>query len=161
NQECLSIKELIRHRISIKELAKRVWKEIDTDNVPGLAAQTSYYFVLALFPFLIFLAALVGTLPFTGLWDEVLSWITLHLPAKSQRLIFETVNRLTRGWGGFLSLGLLGTTWAACSGLMNLMCSLNAAYEVKETRNFWKRLGLAFLILFVLNFLFVGSFGLL
>ena len=46
---------VLAHRVSIKALAKRVWKEIDADNVPGLAAQTSYYFVLSLFPFLIFL----------------------------------------------------------------------------------------------------------
>jgi membrane protein len=44
---------------------------------------------------------------------------------------------------------------------MNLMCSLNAAYEVRETRSFFKRLGLALAMLFVLTFLFVGSFGLL
>jgi membrane protein len=148
-------------RISIKELAKRVWRAIDVDNVPGLAAQASYYFVLALFPFLIFLAALVGSLPFTGLWDGVLTWITHDLPPGSRHLILETVTGLMRGRHSFLSIGILGTTWAMCTGLMNLMCSLNTVYEVQETRSFWKRLGLAFVMLFVLTFLFVGSFGLL
>jgi len=161
SRDCVSIKELAPGRISIKELSKRVWKEIDADNVPGLAAQTSYYFVLALFPFLIFLAALVGSLPFTGLWDEVLTWITQNLPREPRHLILETVASLTPGRHSFLSIGLLGTAWAACAGLMNLMCSLNAAYEVRESRSFWKRLGLAFIMLFVLTFLFVGSFGLL
>ena len=51
SRDCIVLKELAPSRISIKELSKRVWKEIDVDNVPGLAAQTSYYFVLALFPF--------------------------------------------------------------------------------------------------------------
>jgi len=150
-----------RNRISIKELAQCVWREIDADNVPGLAAQASYYFVLALFPFLIFLAALVGSLPFTGLWDGVLTWITFHLPPETQHLVLDTVAGLTRGRQSFLSLGILGAVWATCTGLMNLMCSLNTAYEVEETRSFGKRLGLAFIILFVLTFLFVGSFGLL
>lgn len=160
-QECISIKEFAAHCVSIKELARRLWKEMGADNVSGLAAQTSYYFVLALFPFLIFLAALVGSLPFTGLWDEVLSWITLNLPRESQHLIFQAVASLTRGRASFLSIGLLGTTWAACSGLMNLMSALNASYEVKETRSFCNRLGLAFVMLFLLTFLFLGSFGLL
>jgi membrane protein len=44
---------------------------------------------------------------------------------------------------------------------MNLMNSLNAAYEVKESRSFYRRLGLAFIMLFVLTFLFLASFGLL
>ena len=150
-----------QNRILIKELVKHVVREIDVDNLPGLAAQTSYYFVLALFPFLIFLAALVGSLPFTGLWDEVLTWITHNLPPETQHLILDTVTSLTRGRQSFLSIGILGTAWAACTGLMNLMCSLNTAYEVEESRSFWKRLGLAFIMLFVLTFLFVGSFGLL
>jgi membrane protein len=161
NLDSFSFKELALDRISIKELGKRVWKEIDVDNLPGLAAQTSYYFVLALFPFLIFLAALVGSLPFTALWDEVLIWITHHLPPEPQRLILQAVTNLTRGRQSFLSVGLLGTAWAVCAGLMNLMCSLNTAYEVQETRSFPKRLGLAFVMFFLLTFLFIGSFGLL
>ena len=161
SRDCSSIKEFVRLRIPIKEFAGRVWKEMDVDNVPGLAAQTAYYFDLALFPFLIFLAALVGCLPFTGLWEKILTWITLNLPQESQHLILQTVTGLTPGRGGFLSFGLLGTAWASCSGFMNLMCSLNAAYEVKETRSYLKRLGLAFVMLFAMNFLFLGSFGFL
>jgi membrane protein len=161
SQDCVSIRDFAERRVPVKELAKRVWTEMDADNVPGLAAQTSYYFVLALFPFLIFLAALVGSLPFTGLWDEALTWITLNFPRQSQQLILDTVSGLTRNRGSFLSVGLLGTAWAASTGFMNLMCSLNAAYEVKETRSFHKRLGIAFIMLFVLNFLLLGSFGLL
>ncbi len=161
SEHYVSTKELPRHRLSVKELIRRVWKKMDADNVPGLAAQTSYYFVLAFFPFLIVLAALVGSLPFTGLWDETLTWITLNLPRESQQLILGTVSSLTCNRGSFLSIGLLGTVWAASAGFMNLMCSLNATYEVKETRSFHKRVGLAFTMLFVLTFLFLGSFGLL
>jgi membrane protein len=73
----------------------------------------------------------------------------------------DTVSSLTHNRASFLSIGLLGTVWAASGGFMNLMCSLNAAYKVKETRSFHKRLGLAFIMLFVLTFLFLGSFGLL
>ena len=145
----------------IKEFAKRVWREVDEDNVTGLAAQMSYYFVLALFPFFIFLAALVGTLPFTGLWDSILRGIVLYLPAPSQHLVFDTVTSLTRGHRSFLSLGLLGTASASCTGIMNLMGSLNLAYEVKETRSFFKRLAFSFLMLFVFAILTVASFALL
>jgi membrane protein len=50
--------------LSLRELAQRVWSKLYADDVTGLAAEMSYYFVLSIFPFLIFLAALVGTLPF-------------------------------------------------------------------------------------------------
>jgi membrane protein len=161
SQDCVSIRDFAERRVPVKELAKRIWTGMDVDNVPGLAAQTSYYFVLAFFPFLIVLAALVGSLPFTGLWDETLAWITLNFPRESQQLILDTVTSLTHNRGSFLSIGLLGTAWAASAGFMNLMNSLNATYEVKETRSFYKRVGLAFIMLCVLTLLFLGSFGLL
>ena len=148
-------------RLSLRELAQRVWIEWCADDVTGLAAEMSYYFVLSVFPFLIFLAALVGTLPFTGAWNGVLTWVILYLPQQSQGPVLGTVLSLTRGRTGFLSLGLLGTTWAASSGLLSLMAALNAVYDVKETRSFLKRLGLAFLMVFVLAALVLSTFGLL
>src|SRR5262249_23602024 len=145
----------------VKELARRVWKEMDEDDVTGLAAQMSYYFVLAIFPFFIFLAGLVGSLPFTGLWDSILKGIILYLPSPSQHIVFDTVMNLTRGHRSFLSFGLVGTAWASCTGIMNLMCSLNRAYEVKESRSFFKRLGFALFMLFVFAILIVVAFALL
>jgi membrane protein len=149
------------YRHTAKKLARRVWKELNDDNVPGLAAQASYYFVLALFPFLISLAALVGCLPFTGLWPKILNWVTLNLPWEAQHLVLQTVVGLTRGHASYLSLGLAGTAWAACGGFMNLMGSLNSAYEVRETRSYLRRVCLAFGMLLVLNCLVLGSFALL
>jgi len=138
-----------------------VWSALYADDLTGLAAEMSYYFVLSIFPFLIFLAALVGTLPFTGAWDGVLTWIVLYFPQQSQELVLEIVLSLTQGRNGFLSLGLIGTMWAASSGLLSLMAALNVVYDVKETRSFLKRLGLALLMVFVLAALVLSTFGLL
>ncbi|MGH9358768.1 MAG: YihY/virulence factor BrkB family protein [Terriglobia bacterium] len=138
-----------------------VFHELREDNVLGLAAQMSFFFALSLFPFLIFLAGLVGILPSTGLWDQVLRWMTLYLPQSSQALVFQTVASLTRGGVGFTSIGFFAAAWSASGGLLSLMASLNTCYEVKETRQLWKRLGIAIFMQFVLGFLFIGSFGIL
>jgi membrane protein len=134
---------------------------MDRHNVAGLSAQISYYFALALFPFLIVLGVIVGMLASTHLWDDVLRWITDHFPHETQAFVFQTVASLTQGRSRFLSVGLAGTAWAAAGGLMNLMSALNAVYGVKETRSYLKRLGTAFLMLFVLLLLVLGTFGLL
>src|SRR5688572_11821417 len=42
------------------ELAKRVWREVNEDRMFGRAAELSYYFLLALFPLLIFLTSTIG-----------------------------------------------------------------------------------------------------
>jgi len=141
------------------ELCRRVWREIDADNCTGWAAQMSYYFVAALFPFFIFLAALVGFLPFTGFWNEIVNWVVRYLPPDAQRWVLLAVLGLTRGRIPFLSFGVLGTAWSASSGIMSLIDSLNAAYEVRETRSYWKRRGLALLLLVILSFLVIAAFG--
>jgi membrane protein len=68
---------------------------------------------------------------------------------------------LTRSRESFLSIGLIGAAWAASSGLLNMMYAFNVAYGVGETRKFFRRLGLALLMLVAISFFFLGSFGLL
>ena len=131
---------------------------MDTDNVTGLAAQVSYYFALALFPFLILVAAVVGTLPFTHSWQSILTWITLSLPGDIRDVVFTTLGNLTQGHRSFLSAGLLGTTWAASGGLMSLASALNAVYHIRETRAYWHRLALCVFLLFALALLVLVSF---
>lgn len=145
----------------VQALGRRVWHESIEDNLHGVSAQMSFFFVLALFPFCIFLAALLGSLPFTNLWHQVLTSMVLYLPSSSQDVVFATVAGLTRGRGRFLSFGLLGSLWVACGGILSLMSALNTAYEVKETRPIWLRLAISFLMLVMVAFLFLCSFGLL
>jgi membrane protein len=146
--------------LRLRVLAQRVWREIAADDATSLAAEMSYYFVLSVFPFMIFLAAIVGSLPFTDAWDGVLTWIMLYFPRQSQHLVLDTVLSLTQGRKGFLSIGLLGTAWAASGGLLSLMGALNRVYGVAETRSYLKRLGLASLMTLVLAVLLLSTFGL-
>jgi len=41
--------------LTIKEISRRIWRELQRDDVFGAAAKLAYYFLLALFPLLIFL----------------------------------------------------------------------------------------------------------
>lgn len=134
---------------------------LNADNVTGLSAEISYYFSLALFPFLIVLGALVGILPFTDSWQAILAWITHYLPSDIQQTAFDTVASLTQSREKFLSMGLVGSLWACSGGLTTLMYALNTIYHLTETRSYWKRLALSVLLLFVLALLVIATFGLL
>lgn len=150
-----------RSKVTVKEFLSRVWRDVQEDGVTSLAAQMSFYFVLSLFPFLLTLAALMGMLAVSGVWDKLLTWIVAYLPAGAQSMVVETILSLTHGRIGFFSIGLIGTLWAASSGVMNLIEALNAAYGVRETRSFRKRLRLALTTIFAVSALvilaFVGS----
>lgn len=119
----------------------RLWRRINDHNIFGSAAQLSYYFLLALFPLLLFLVTLFGYLAQTGsqIRTALMSYLAALLPAASAQLVQTTLDEISnaRG-GGKLSFGLLAALWAASNGLGAISQTLNIAYGVKETRPWWK-----------------------
>lgn len=127
--------------LSWAELGKRVWSELTDDDVFGNAAKLSYYFLLALFPLLLFLTTLLGYFAGAGsdLRQSLLHMLSMVIPAEAGNLIFKTVNEVEQNaGGGKLSFGILATLWAASNGMGAITESLNVAYEVRETRPWWK-----------------------
>ncbi len=127
--------------LSVAELARRVWAEMEDDDIFGRAAQLSYYFLLALFPLLLFLTSLLGYLAQAGteLRGELLGYLSTVVPAQASALINTTIDEVSKAsGGGKLSFGLLAALWAASNGMGAICAALNVAYEVKETRSWWK-----------------------
>ena len=127
--------------ITWKELAKRVWNEMNADDVWGRAAQLSYYFLLALFPLLLVMMALLGIFADKGteLRNNLIAYLSEVMPASAGELVKSTVEELSNASGaGKISFGLLATVWAASNGMGAISETLNTAYNVKETRPYWK-----------------------
>ncbi len=127
--------------LSWKDLAKRVWAEMQDDDVFGRAAQLAYYFLLALFPLLLFLVSLLGY--FAGenseLRSDMFRYLSAVLPGEASDLVSKTISDVTQGsGGGKLSFGILAALWAASNGMGAVSDSLNVAYDVKESRPWWK-----------------------
>jgi membrane protein len=124
-----------------KELGKRVYAEVMDDDVLGRSAQLSYYFLLALFPALLFLTSLLGYLAGENgqLRQGLFNYLAAVLPGDASKLVAETVTDVAQSsGGGKLSFGILATLWAASNGMGAISESLNAAYDLKETRPWWK-----------------------
>ncbi|MDQ5837332.1 MAG: YihY/virulence factor BrkB family protein [Acidobacteriota bacterium] len=146
--------------LSLKELGGRVYKETTEDGILGYAAQLSYYFLLALFPALLFMTSLLGY--FAGedsqLRAGLFRYLGAVLPGDASQLIAKTVNDVTQGsGGGKLSFGILATLWAASNGMTAISESLNAAYDLKETRPWWKVRLVAIGLTLALSFLIISS----
>ena len=127
--------------LSWLQLAKRVWREIQEDNVFGRAAELSYYFLLALFPFLIFLTSIIGLVlgSGTGMRHTFFNYLARIMPPSAFQLIDSTMYEVSAASsGGKLSFGFLAALWAASNGLTAITDSLNTAYDLKESRPWWK-----------------------
>lgn len=104
------------------------------DNTADLAATLAYYFLLSLFPLVIFLFAV---LPYLGLTQqELLPFLSRYLPGEVMLLIQQNLGSVFTKSGGLLSLGIIATLWPASNAINALMRTLNRAYHVKETRSF-------------------------
>ena len=124
------------------ELAKRLWHQIDNDDVLGRAAQLSFYFLLALFPLLIFLSAVFGYVfaEHDELYGRLLGYLGSVMPLSAYELVRATIDEIAAGTSGRkLSLGLLFALWTASTGMDAIINGLNIAYEVKERRPWWRR----------------------
>lgn len=116
-------------------IGKQLNNRISEADVFGLSAQLAYFFLLALFPFLLFLVTLLGYLPL----DEqvVADYINLYLPDEVADMINSNMSSLLNSRsGGLLSVSILGTLWSASKGFNAITKSLNSAYRVKESRSF-------------------------
>ncbi|HEY0386489.1 MAG TPA: YhjD/YihY/BrkB family envelope integrity protein, partial [Pyrinomonadaceae bacterium] len=124
-----------------KELGGRVWQQISEDDVFGRAAQLSYYFLLALFPLLLFLMTLLGLFADAGsdLRRNLLNYLGQVMPGSATELVQKTIEEVSsQAGGGKLSFGVLAALWAASNGMGAIAETLNTAYNVKETRPWWK-----------------------
>ncbi len=153
------------HGLSLKELAKRVWQQMQEDKATALAAQLAYYFIFALFPALILTTQLISLLPYDNLMGTVYGALGRVAPAETIKLIRDIIDNVREGQsGGLIAFGTLATIWAASNGLQAVVDALNTAYAVKDTRGFFKSrlvaIGLTFaLALMILISLVLVLFG--
>lgn len=123
------------------QMGGRVWRQINEDDIWGRAAQLSYYFLLALFPLLIFLTSIIGIIlgSGTGIRHSLFNYLSQVMPPAAFKLVDDTMYEVSRSSGsGKISFGILAALWAASNGMGAISESLNAAYDVKETRPYWK-----------------------
>jgi membrane protein len=127
--------------VSLKRFSARLWTRISDHDIFGRAAQLSYYFLLALFPLLLFLMSLLGYFAQAGsdLRNTLLTYLATVMPYSAVTLVRTTLDEISQSaGGGKLSFGLLAALWAASNGMGAMSDTLNVAYGVKERRPWWK-----------------------
>ena len=146
--------------LSWKELGKRVISEIQSDDVFGRSAQLAYYFLLALFPLLLFLTSVVGIVlgSETGVRQTLFAYLSRILPGSASNLVDSTMYEVSAAsGGGKITFGLLAALWAASNGMGAITEALNAAYNVKESRPWWKQRLTAIGLTLVLSILIISA----
>ena len=125
--------------IGWKELLIRTLREVRADNCLNLAAQLAFYFFLALFPALLFVVALVSFLPVQGLLEGITTALARVAPGDVITIIQDQILAIANDENtGLLTLGMLGTIWSMSSGMDAIINTLNLAYDIQDSRPWWR-----------------------
>ena len=124
-------------------LLRTTGKEILNDNVLGLAAQAAYNAFFSLFPFFLFAAPLLSIF---GDKQKTFTWLMTQLasvvPGEAIDLVRSVIKDVvfSKSAPGLISVGAVLALWSGSAVFGALMGTLNTAYNVTETRPWWKRI---------------------
>jgi membrane protein len=149
-------------RVGIIELSKRSIKEYSEDHMTMYAAALAYQVFLSLFPFAIFLMALLGFLQIPGFFDWIEEQLHTVMPEEAAGLVDKIVEQV-RDWqrGGFLSFGIVVAIWSASAAVRGAMEALNVAFDIEEEQPAWKKYPLSIFYIISLALMTVAATGLL
>lgn len=149
-----------KKRAKLVELVKDLYFRFNDDDVPALASQLAYYFILAIFPFLIFLINILSITPITS--EQALNDLSKVIPIAAYDIIRDVVSQVAlSNRQTFLSFSMAATIWASSNGMNAVIKSLNKAYDQHENRSLWKVRGLSIVATVAFAFTILFSFILL
>ena len=136
-------------------------KKFSADDMLVYAAALSYQLFFSLFPFVIFLLALLGVLNLTSFFDWLIKQSQTVLPGQASGMVKNIVSQIRgQGASGALSLGAILALWSASSAVRMAMHALNVAYDV-EDRAVWKKFPLSILYTVLLAVLLIAAAALM
>jgi len=146
------------------EVLKRSISDFFVDDMATYAAALAYQVLFSIFPFTIFLVALLGFLRVPSFFDWLQQQAQTLLPQQAMAQVNQVIQQLQEPRGGLLSFGILAALWSASAGVRATMNALNVAYDIEEGRPAWKRyllsllytLGLAVLLILAAALMIVG-----
>ncbi len=149
---------------AFRHLSKRsfwgeLWVQINEDHCWGMAAELSYYFLLAFFPFLIFISVIIAALPLEAdLLDRILAELNQFLPNRTVLEVAAIVANFDK-WRNtqVLFIWISVSLWAASLGLNGMVGVLNRAYRVKDPRSYFRVRGLSIMVTVLVSVFIVVS----
>ena len=126
------------------------------DDCMGLSQEVAYSSLLAFFPAVAFL---IGALGLFHLFDDVKQLIDPIAPSGVTKFISTLQHDSNGGTSAVaFTIGLVAAVWAASGAMGSIMKAVNRAYELQETRPFWKSRWIAIVLVVATGLTTAGVF---
>lgn len=121
------------------ELGRRTIRDAIDDDCLGLAAQLAYYLFLSVFPAILFVLALGSFFPLHDLSSEITRVLRPLASREVIDILQDQMRRISESdHGGLLTFGMLAALWSSSAAMVAGVSALNAAYDIQESRPWWK-----------------------
>lgn len=131
-----------RPKQSMVQILKGTFQAFSDDRTLAVAAGTTFYGLLALFPAIASFVSIYGIFADSGRLAGQLDNLGSVMPGGAVEVIREQLSRITSQGGAALTgafvIGLLTSVWSANAGIKAIFDALNVAYGVKERRSFFR-----------------------
>ncbi|MFA5679562.1 MAG: YihY/virulence factor BrkB family protein [Pseudomonas sp.] len=146
------------------EVLKRTARGFSEHDLSTYAAALAYRALFSVFPFILFLMALLGFLHLPDFFDWLRAQAVLLLPPIAMQQVDPVLDQLQQSQGGLMSVGIVLALWTASIGVRSLMNAMNKVYQVEDSRPTWKlfilsvayTIGLAIMMLLAAGFMTLG-----
>jgi membrane protein len=121
---------------------RQVVRQLLAHDALALAGQLAYFFILFLFPFLIFMVSLVGLVVDNpeSILKAVVTSTRGFLPQAAIEILNDYLDRTLRSTSSFIFLiSCLLTLMMGAASTESIIRAANRAYGVPETRSVWER----------------------
>lgn len=142
-------------------IIKKSVRAFGEHDMSTYASALAYQILFSLFPFFIFLIALVSTLHLPDFMTWLRQQAEMFMPEQAMNQVNAVLNQLQEPQGGLLSVGAIIALWTASAGAREAMNALNVAYGVKEGRPAWKVYLLSIFYTLAVAAMLIGSAALL
>lgn len=145
----------------VREIMRFV-EECKSDNVTAYAAQSAYFTLLSMIPFLLFFGALLKYTPVS--LDFLVKGVNLVLPDYISGFLVSIIRETYESSVGLISLSAIFAIWSSARGIQYLTEGLNKMYDLEETRNwvvlrFWASIYTFIMIFSLILMLVLLVFG--
>ncbi|HRG36650.1 MAG: YihY/virulence factor BrkB family protein [Chitinophagales bacterium] len=126
--------------IPIYDVFVKFKEEIKNDDLSIRASSISFYFILALFPTIIFFFSLIPYVPITNFDEKIMHGLKSVLPINAFIILESTIhNIVSRQHGGVLSINFFLALFVASNGVNSMMKTFDKMNHTFKTRNWWQK----------------------
>ena len=125
-----------RRAIDFYQLVMDFLKKCNDDHVAAFGAMSAFFFLLSLFPFMIFFLTITKFLPFTKMDIEKI--LMEFVPFENGSIISTVINEIYHKTGASVfTVSIVTALWSSSRGVYSIVKGLNSVYDIDDTRNYF------------------------